>query len=85
MILPGKLVDERFAQDLHVARQHQQIDASLAQQRELGGLGCGLGLGGDRNQLKVDAELFGDTRKIRMIADDQRQLTAELAASVAEQ
>ena len=78
-------LDELGGEDLHVAREHDEIDRVLLEQRDLRGLLRGLGLGRDREHAIGHAELRRDRRELLVVADDQRDLAGELARAVAQQ
>src|SRR6185295_7414182 len=79
----AEALHEGRAQDLHVARQHDQVDALALQQLNLFRLLLQLGLGRDRQDQKWDRLVLGDPRQIGPIADDQPDVAGQLAAAMA--
>ena len=75
------------ADDLHVARQHDEGDALAAQQLHLCGLH--LGLVGvvllDGPDVEGDVELFGDVAQVLVVGDDAGDVHLPLARLVARQ
>ena len=76
-----------IADNLHIACQHDERDAVLAQQLHLGGLH--LGFVGvvlvDAPHVVGDIELLGDVAQVLMVADDAGDIDSPLAGFVARQ
>ncbi len=77
--------EKRLREHLHVAREHDQIDALGLEQLELAALLLVLGRGGHREDPVRDAELPGERGVIGMVAHDQRDLAGELPRAMAQQ
>jgi hypothetical protein len=82
---PPELREELLREHLHVAGEHDEVDALLAQQRELALLLLALVLLPDREDAIGDPELPRDPLEIRVVAHDQRDLAAELPGLVAQE
>ena len=73
---------ELGAQDLHVARQHDQVDLPVAHQRLDLLLLCALGLGrragGEREMVERDAVAGGQPGEVGVVRDDPSDVDVEL-------
>ena len=72
---------EVVAQNLHVAGQHDEIDAVVGQGRENFTFLARFGLGVDRKVRIGDAHVLADARMVRVIRHDDTQVHVHLAAS----
>ncbi len=85
----GEELAEIGAEDLHVARQHHQIDTFTLDQRFdlqfLLTLDLGAAAGRQRQVMEGDAIAGGQLGKVGVIGDDRRDLDIELPAAPAKQ
>ena len=84
MIRAGSARDEIAGEDLHVAGQHDEVDAARPS-RAARALLLALVLARDGKDVELDPELLGDGLQIRVVAHDERNLAGELAGAVAQQ
>ena len=80
MMRLGKWRDEVRRQHLHVARQHDEVDLLVAQDRQLQLLGLVLGVLLHRQVLVGHAVGVGQPARVFVVADDDRQLAVQFAA-----
>ena len=80
---PGIPRYELGREDLHVARQHHQIDPVLREQFQLTPLRFRLPVFRNRDVMERNAEEPGQRRGVLMVADDQRHFTTQLASAMA--
>lgn len=76
---------ELGGQDLHVPRQHDELDAVLGDEVQDGGLLLGLGVLCHGEVVEGDAVRLCELGVLRVVGHDQRHLDAELAGLHAEQ
>src|SRR5262249_17632603 len=82
---PREARHELAAQDLHVAREDDEIDLPRFDELGLALLLLGLVLLRDRDVDELHAELRRDVLEIRVVADHERDVAIELAGPMAQQ
>ena len=74
----GERRDEVVPDDLHVAREHYELDAFLPEQVDLAPLLVALRVGRDRELAELDVEAPGHIGKPPVVAHDERDVDAPL-------
>jgi hypothetical protein len=81
---PPHRLQERRAEDLHVAGEHDEVEV-VAQHVEQLGLGRRLGVAGDRDVAERDAEARRLALQLGVVGHHERDLRVQLAATLAPQ
>ena len=82
---PAQVPAQVVGQDLHVAREHDEVDLVLLDALHEPRLGLRLGVGGDRHVLELEAVGLHEWLGIEVVGDDQGHLDLQVAGPRAEQ